>query len=188
MTTPARTSTPPAIELLSRKTVLFRPDKTLVKCIATKLIEFDVNAGDDSLIRLSFFILGLMTLSLSSSKETRDRPSARSRISKINFWSVAFKTWCFSICSLSRTILHCGSKVFRRSTMQVLRRMRPHASRSAAAPGNLPISEAPVLLLPTAALLGGPTLRRCRGSGQPPRSQSHALHTALNPAARLDQH
>jgi hypothetical protein len=50
MTTPARTSTPPAIELLSRKTVLFRPDKTLVKCIATKLIEFDVNAGDGSLI------------------------------------------------------------------------------------------------------------------------------------------
>ena len=35
-------------------------------------------------------------------------------------------------------------------------------------------------------LWAAPTLRRCRGSGRPPRSQSHVLHTALNPAARVE--
>ena len=33
--------------------------------------------------------------------------------------------------------------------------MRPHTSRSATAPGNLPVSEAPALLLPTATALDG---------------------------------
>jgi len=67
--------------------------------------------------------------------------------------------------------------VFRGSTMQALWRMRPHASRSATAPGSLPISEVPALLLRTATTLGGAnvvSLRR-QWSELPPRSQSHVL-------------
>jgi len=55
--------------------------------------------------------------------------------------------------------------VFRGSTMQVVRRIRPHALRSATAPGNLPISDAPALPLPRATPLGSARLRRCRGHG-----------------------
>jgi hypothetical protein len=68
--------------------------------------------------------------------------------------------------------------VFRGSTMQVVRRIRPHASRSATAPGNLPISDTPALPLPRATPLAVPTLRRGRGSSRPPRSQPHVLHRA----------
>jgi hypothetical protein len=69
-TTLARTSTPPAFEPFSTKNVLPRPDKTRVKIIATKLIEFDVNAGDHPSFRLSLLDLRPMMLALSSAKKT----------------------------------------------------------------------------------------------------------------------
>ena len=61
--------------------------------------------------------------------------------------------------------------------MQALWRMRPHASRSATAPGSLPISEVPALLLRTATTLGGANVSSLRRqwSELPPRSQSHVL-------------
>jgi hypothetical protein len=76
-TTLARTSTPPAFEPLSTKTVLPRPDKTPVKFIVTKLIKFDANAGDHPFFRVSFLDLRPTMLPLSSAKKTiaaRRRP------------------------------------------------------------------------------------------------------------------
>jgi len=70
--------------------------------------------------------------------------------------------------------------------METLRRTGPHTSRSATAPRNLPMSDAPALPLPRTRPLAAPHCVPAEAVVDRHGGQSHVLHTAPSPAARVE--
>jgi hypothetical protein len=83
----AGTSTPSPIELVSRSNAVARPDKTRVKSVVKKLIEFDANAGNDTR-HFQLLSVRLMSAALRhlTFEKVRDRLSAASLTSEQIFF------------------------------------------------------------------------------------------------------